>query len=234
MDETEPAQSPNEEYYQLSPLGFLGDSYFIQPNDEYQQREFSQFGGSVHLGLDVQYPGGVDYTATTSPFSLPANYQPYQSQHSMDLNVLSADNYREGVHAITNWNRQDEGGTQLYGGSVASSHRRRTPSPLQRNTRTRKNSRKDGSRGMPVEENSSRQRGRPRMDTRDQTAAEVRPSDSGTFISSSGPYAWSMFSLYCIPSCARVCIHGSIYDISDVSTRFRYSEVIVLTHLLIS
>lgn len=178
MDETEPGQSPNEAYYRLSPLSFLNDSYFIQPDYENQQHGFSHIGGVVQPGPGIEYPGGIDYTASGSPFSLPTNYQPYQLQHPMDLNVLSVDNYREGVHAGTNINRQNEGGTQLYGGFLT--NRTRTPSPLRRNMRTRQNSRKDGSSGMPLEENSTRQRGRPRLDTRDQTAAEVRPSDLET------------------------------------------------------
>ena len=165
MDEAASSQSPNESYYQLSPFGFLGDSYFTQPQYDCQQY------GSQQLGLGIEYPGGVDYTALNSPSSVSTSYQSYQSRDPMDPNLLSAENYQEGAYERTNLGRGGTGSTQLLMGSLAGNPC--TPSPPASDTETRTTSKKDASKGAAAEYKSTRQRGRPRLDTRDQSAAEV-------------------------------------------------------------
>lgn len=66
-DEAESAQSPYEDYYQSSPLGFLNDSYFTQPQDDYQQYGHHQIGNPGQFGLGIEYSGGVGYTSRCPP-----------------------------------------------------------------------------------------------------------------------------------------------------------------------
>lgn len=169
MDEAESAHSPNEAYNQSSPFGFLGDSYFTRPPYNHQEYRNEQVGSSEQLGLGIEYLDGVDYTAPISPFSVPASQQPC---HSMDPNSLSAENYQERAYEYTHSGRVGRGSTQLLMGCLAS--KPRTPSPPVSNMKSRRSSMKDGPEGAGAEDSSTRQRGRPRLDSRDQTAAEVR------------------------------------------------------------
>lgn len=176
MDEAESAQSPNEAYYQLSPFGFLNDSYFTQP--QYNPYASQQAGTSARLGLGTEYSGAAHFTAPIAPFQVPAGYQTYQPREPMDPNLLSAESYQENTYENMNPGRRQGGSTQLYGGFLASSssHGGGASSPPATNMRTRRTSKKENPKGSATEESSVRQRGRPRLDTRDQTAAEVRPA----------------------------------------------------------
>ena len=92
----------------------------------------------------------------------------------MDPDVLSAENYYNEVFAASGPNGELEGRNQWLGGLLAN----RAPN---------RNSAKDGISGSkkaggaskkshsasPDGSNGARQRGRPRLDTQDQTAAEV-------------------------------------------------------------
>lgn len=175
MDDAESAQSSNEGYYQLSPFGFLGDSYFTQPQYDYQQYGDHHIGSSGQLGLGLEYSGGVNCTNPISPFPLPTSYQPYQSRDPMEPDLLSAEKYQEGTHTDANLGQREGRSTQLYGGFLASSpHKADTPSPRTTNMKARRTSVRDASKSVAAEDNSTHHRGRPRLDTRDQTAAEVR------------------------------------------------------------
>ena len=172
MDKAQSAQSPDEAYYQSSPFGFLDDSYFTQPQYNSQEYRNQQSGSSGQLGGGIEYSGGINYTDPISPFSVPANYQPCHSRDPMDPSILSAENYQERAYEHTNSDRGERESTQLYMGFLAS--KPRTPSPPASNMRTRRTSKKDAPKGAVADDNSNRQRGRPRLDNGDQTAAEVR------------------------------------------------------------
>lgn len=96
----------------------------------------------------------------------------------MDLNLLSADSYYDG--ALNEANRQPEdrnGSDQWTGGVLSTSSQPRKltkQKELPANTKARQQPKRENSKTANTDEsNGARQRGRPRLDTRDQTAAEV-------------------------------------------------------------
>ena len=164
--ETESARrgNGNDEYYEFSPLGFLGDSYFTQsPYYSNNSNENPQGG----LGLEPSH----NYTARASQIVEQTGYPPYYPQTPMDLDVLSAENYHRDYAQVSSIHRGREH-APLFGIGADNRLRTNTPSPPA-GTRTRR-SRKESLKGTSADEaNSARQRGRPRLDTKDQTAAEV-------------------------------------------------------------
>ena len=162
--EAESARGGNNEYYELSPLGFLGDSYFTQsPYYSNNPNENAQGG----LGLETP----PNYTGPAPQIVEPTGYSPFYQQNPMDLEVLSAENYQRDYAQVGSTQR---GRVQapLFGITANNSLRPNTPSPPA-GTRARR-SRKESLKGTSADEaNSARQRGRPRLDTKDQTAAEV-------------------------------------------------------------
>lgn len=162
--EAESAGGGNDEYYECSPLGFLGDSYFTQPPYySNNPNENAQSG----LGLEPS----PNYTGSAPPIAEPTGYSPYYPQTPMDLDVLSAENYQRDYAPVSSMRRGREH-VPLFGITADSRLRNITPSPPA-GTRARR-SRKESLKGTSADEaNSARQRGRPRLDTKDQTAAEV-------------------------------------------------------------
>lgn len=162
--EAESARRGNNEYYEFSPLGFLGDSYFTQrPYYSNNPNENAQAG----LGLN----SSANYTAPAPQVVEPSSYSPYYPQTPMDLDVLSADTYQREYAQVSSMQRGREH-APLFGITADDRLRTITPSPPA-STRTRR-SRKESLKGTSADEaNSARQRGRPRLDTKDQTAAEV-------------------------------------------------------------
>ena len=164
--EAESARGGNNEYYEMSPLGFLGDSYFTQspyyspnPNENAQGR----------LGLET--PPNYSGPAPAPQIVEPTGYSPYYQQNPMDLEVLSAESYPRDYAQVGSTLRGREH-APLFGITASNSRRPNTPSPPA-GTRARR-SRKESLKGTSADEaNSARQRGRPRLDTKDQTAAEV-------------------------------------------------------------
>lgn len=165
MDEAESAQTPYEDYYQSSPLGFLNDSYFTQSQDDYQQYGHHQIGNPGQFGL------GIEYTTPVSPFSVSASHQLGQRQDQMDPNLLSAEMYQERTEEHTNPEREGTENTQLYMGFLASNPR--TPSPMASVVKSRRAPKKNPQKSAAAEDKSTRQRGRPRLVNHDQNAAEV-------------------------------------------------------------
>ena len=162
--EAESARRRNDEYYEFSPLGFLGDSYFTQtPYYSNNPDEKAQVG----LGLQPS----PNYTGPAPQTVEPAGYPPYYPQTPMDLDVLSTENYQRDYAQVSSMQRRTEH-APLFGITADNRLRTNTPSPPA-GTRTRR-SRKESLKGTSADEASSaRQRGRPRLDTKDQTAAEV-------------------------------------------------------------
>lgn len=162
--EAESARRGNEEYYEFSPLGILGDSYFTQP--PYYSNHPNE-NAQVGLGLEPTR----NYTDPASQIVEPTSYSPYHSQTPMDLDVLSAESYRRDYAQVGPIQRGRER-APLFGITSENRPRINTPSPPA-STRARR-SRKETGKGISADEaNSARQRGRPRLDTKDQTAAEV-------------------------------------------------------------
>lgn len=162
--EAESASRRDDEYYEFSPLGFLGDSYFTQsPYYSNNPNENAQ----VRLGLEPS----LNYRDSAPQPVEPTGYSPYYPQTPMDLDVLSAENYQRDYAQVNPMQRGREH-APLFGITADNRPRTNTPSPPA-GTRTRR-SRKESLKGTSADEaNSARQRGRPRLDTKDQTAAEV-------------------------------------------------------------
>ena len=162
--EAESARRGNDEYYEFSPLGFLGDSYFTQsPYYSNNPNENAQVG----LGLEPS----PSYTVPASRIVEPSTYSHYYSHTPMDLDVLSAENYPRDYAQVSSVQRGREH-APLFGITPDNRLRTNTPSPPA-GTRSRR-SRKESLKGTSADEaNTARQRGRPRLDTKDQTAAEV-------------------------------------------------------------
>ena len=106
----------------------------------------------------------------------------YNGQPSMDLNLLSSENYPELPYENSDAMNPEANNPILYGGlipAMAQSGDKSTlicPTRATRPTRSRNSSKKEDAQSTsPDESNAARQRGRPRLDTRDQTAAEVSP-----------------------------------------------------------
>lgn len=155
----------NDEYYGFSPLGFLRDSYSTQsPYYSDNPNETAQVG----LGLEPS----PNYTGPAPQIVEPTGYSPYYPQTPMDLDVLSAENYQRDYAQVSSMQQPRREHAPLFGITADNMLRTTTPSPPA-GTRTRR-SRKESSKGTSADEaNSARQRGRPRLDTKDQTAAEV-------------------------------------------------------------
>lgn len=97
----------------------------------------------------------------------------------MDPDVLSAENYYHEVFAASSANGELEGRNQWLGGLLAN----RAPhgNPARGGTPGNKKAggaAKKPQRASPDGSNGARQRGRPRLDPRDQTAAEVHSYDA--------------------------------------------------------
>ena len=163
--EAESARRRNDEYYGFSPLGFLGDSYFTQT--PYYSNNPSE---SAHVGLGLEQPP-QNYTVPVSQIVEPTTYPHYYPSTPMDLDVLSADNYQRDYAQVSPMQRGREH-APLFGITADNRLRTNTPSPPA-GTKARR-PRKESLKGTSADEgNTARQRGRPRLDTKDQTAAEV-------------------------------------------------------------
>jgi len=159
MDSRESASRSNDEYYSYSPLGIFSDSYFTNPV-QYDERNTS----FPPVGLRTEGFGA----------SVPqqGDYQPYQTQTPMDLHLLSAERYQEGIYPHRSPRARGSGSIELYGGLLAMSPNEIEPTSPPMNMKPRR-SKKETSKSTSADESGTRQRGRPRLDTRDQTAAEV-------------------------------------------------------------
>ena len=158
--EAESARRGNDEYYEFSPLGFLGDSYFTQP--PYY---------SNHPTENAQVALAQTFTGSASHIVEPTGYSPYYSHTPMDLDVLSTDSYQRDYAQVNSIQRGREN-APLFG--ITTDNRRRANSPSPTAGARARRSRKESLKGTSADEaNSARQRGRPRLDTKDQTAAEV-------------------------------------------------------------
>ena len=158
----------NDEYYEYGPLGIFYDSYFTQPV-QYNHEQNVDFVQSGHPGFVVETPGPANRLAYC-----PA-YLPYQFRAPalMDLDVLSAENYQEVPYDQGYSEQRDSSTIQTYGGFLARSTPETQVPSCTTNMTTRRSSRKSNLKGASADETSTRQRGRPRLDNRDQTAGEV-------------------------------------------------------------
>ena len=162
--EAESARGGNNEYYEFSPLGFLGDSYFTQ-SPYYSNNPNENAQGRPSLEIPPNFTGSAPQIVE------PTGYSPYYPQNPMDLEVLSAESYQRDYAQVGSAQRGREH-APLFGITASNRRRTNTPSPPA-GTRARR-SRKESLKGTSADEaNSARQRGRPRLDTKDQTAAEV-------------------------------------------------------------
>lgn len=155
----------NDAYYEYSPLGIFYDSQPVQYNHE----------RNVNFVLP-DYPGFV--IETPSPANRPAHcsaYLPYQFRAPalMDLDLLSAENYQEVPYDHRFSEQHDSSTIQTYGGFLARGTPETQVPSSTTNMTTRKSSRKGILKSASAEETATRQRGRPRLDNRDQTAGEV-------------------------------------------------------------
>lgn len=96
----------------------------------------------------------------------------------MDLNLLSAESYYDDAVIEANTQTEHQNGssqwTEGLGSNSTQPRKLAKQTELLANTRARQPSKRDSSKTANVDEpNGVRQRGRPRLDTRDQTAAEV-------------------------------------------------------------
>ena len=154
----------NDEYYEYNPLSILYDSYFthhVQHNHE-QNVNYARTG---HPGVVVD---------PTRPTDCPT-YLPYQSQAPalMDLDLLSAENYQE-VPYNRGFSEQHNSGTvQMYGGFLASATPETEVPSSPPSMNNRRSSKKGIPKGVSLDETATRQRGRPRLESRDQNASEV-------------------------------------------------------------
>lgn len=170
MDDAKSARrrGNNEDYYQYSPLGIFSDSHFTHPlpyNEE--QNVNSARAGSIGFGINIDSQGPTNYAGY--------QYQSYQSQAptSMDLDILSAENYHESPYSRGIPSRRVSGSTQVYGGLLVDKPCDvKVPSPPA-GMKSRRSTKKEASKSASADETGTRQRGRPRLDNRDQTATEV-------------------------------------------------------------
>ena len=165
--EAESAKRGNEEYYGFSPLGFMGDSYFTQtPYYANNSNETARVG--IGFEPSTNYPGPAPQVVQ------PTGYPPYYPQTPMDLDVLSAENYQtqRDYAQVSSMQQRGREHAPMFGITADNRTRTITPSPPA-GTRARR-SRKESLKTTSADEaNSARQRGRPRLETKDQTAAEV-------------------------------------------------------------
>ena len=148
------------------PLDYFTFEQPIQPNYQYPI-PFPQ-EHSLASPLSAHVAQLYDYTAL------------YNGQQPMDQNLLSSETYPGILYEDEDLMEPGGKDVPLYGellpissqGVDEESQASRTKST--RSTRTRKLSKKEDVHSTsPDESNIARQRGRPRLDTRDQTAAEV-------------------------------------------------------------
>lgn len=166
--EAESARRGNDEYYGFSPLGFLGDSYFTQ--SPYYSTDPLDPNENAQVGLGPE--PSSNYTGPAPQIVEPTGYSPFYPQDPMDLDVLSAENYHQTEYSQVSSMQRGREHAPLFSINADSRLRTITPSPPA-STRARR-SRKESLKGASADEaNSARQRGRPRLDTKDQTAAEV-------------------------------------------------------------
>lgn len=85
----------------------------------------------------------------------------------MDLAILSAENYYDGAFSEGKSMENNDASDQWLGGLLA--HRIANPIPSKKKQQKNENPNTSGAN----ESTGMRQRGRPRLNTRDQTAAEV-------------------------------------------------------------
>jgi hypothetical protein len=165
MEDEESARRRNRGYYGYSPLEIFSDSYFTHPlhHDE-QSTNFEP------ENLGIEDFGATNFASSTGSVAQQTDYhQPYQSQTPMDLDLLSAENYHEGVYPQSSSRARSSGSIELYGGLLATSPEVTEPTSPPTTMKTRRSKKEASS----ADESGTRQRGRPRLDTRDQTAAEV-------------------------------------------------------------
>lgn len=97
----------------------------------------------------------------------------------MDLNLLSAENYYEGTIDGSDVLGPEGQGNQWMGGVVQTlprTSKTTKPKKTPANPRGRQSTTDEGKKRMSLDDGHGiRQRGRPRLDTRDETATEVRP-----------------------------------------------------------
>ena len=162
--------SPTERegYYQYGLLEGLSDPYSLQP-DVNPLFGYQRGNNLAQAELENRQWIGLGSADPIPRYTAPIGYQSFQSQEYMDLNFLSAENYQEGMYEEKSSQSSRKESTQLYGGLLG----RATTPDASLNSRLPGPSRKEGSNNSSAEENAPRQRGRPRLNTRDQTAAEV-------------------------------------------------------------
>ncbi|CAD6593266.1 MAG: hypothetical protein ASARMPREDX12_006966 [Alectoria sarmentosa] len=166
----------NDEYYEFTPLGFLEDSYFTQsPYHNYDYNYSNHSNENAQIGLGHDPSPNFNYPPSAPQTVEPTGHSPYYPQTPMDLDVLSADNYQRDYAPVSSMQRMQRGRepAPLFG--ITADNRLRTISPSPPTGTRARRSRKESLKGTSVDEASSaRQRGRPRLDTKDQTAAERR------------------------------------------------------------
>ena len=143
-------------------LDYFDFDYPIQPNYSYPIAFPPDAALSTPLSPHIAQL--YDYTAL------------YNGQPPMDLNLLSSQSYSEVPYEKTDPIEPEGGNTPLYGGLIPTGPRSGDASSTRatRPVRSRKSSKREDPTSMsPDESTAARQRGRPRLDTRDQTAAEV-------------------------------------------------------------
>ncbi|KAL6713794.1 hypothetical protein ACLMJK_008286 [Lecanora helva] len=168
MEEAEPGANEYDEYYQFSPLGFLNDSFFTQAESSAQHR--AQQSETPGLGgLENAHWRGVD--SVSIPRFSADSIQPYQLQDSMDLDLLAAENFQEAGYGQAGLTQDDRAVSQLPLGVLSDSTVTHDPSS---NRKSRRSSKKEISKHPNTGEDNVRPRGRPRLDTKDQNAADRR------------------------------------------------------------
>lgn len=148
------------------PLDYFDFENAVQPN-YYYPLPFSP-DPAPNTPLPAHFAQLYDYTAL------------YNGQPPMNLNLLSSENYPETTHEVTAFMEPEGDNAPLYGGLLPSRLQSDDGSSLVSQTKATKPTKSQNPRRTeiahstsPDESNAARQRGRPRLDTRDQTAAEV-------------------------------------------------------------
>ena len=143
--------------------GETNDVYFnlFFPDEQDAHRTSSAFTSGTSPQLGHAEPFSPREQATARPLEL---------ESLMDLDLLSTQNYHQVYSDPTVPTNHSNGQNELYGGLLAMD---REPAPPQTRPKTRKNSAKKDTAKATGSDETTRQRGRPRLDTRDQTAAEV-------------------------------------------------------------
>ena len=162
----------NDEYYEYSPLGIFYDTYSTLPV-QYNHERNVNYVQTGPPGVAVDPPRPANRPAYCPAYC--TAYLPYQSQAPalMDLDLLSAENYQEAPYNQSFSEQHESGSIQMYGGLLASTtHETKVPRSSTSMT-TRRSSKKGIPKGVSADETATRQRGRPRLDNRDQTASEV-------------------------------------------------------------